>query len=843
MAHDQKSVEELFEEAIARPREERLAYLQDACADSPDVRQVVEMLLRADERAGSFLETPLLSTSDLSGLGAGRESRLESQATFEAGAVVAGRFRIHRFIARGGMGEVYEAWDTELRERVALKTIRPELAQHPEVLERFRREVKQARAISHPNVCRVHELFCEGAGSETKIWFLSMEFLDGFTLSEYIRHHGPIKPALALDLLDQIVKGLTAAHAMGVIHRDLKTGNILLVSGALGNQRAVITDFGLAINVLYRDGVISEPGGQGTPEFMAPEQKKTGKVSALADQYALGVILCEMLTGSRPTGTETAQDRLRLQTTVAKSADPRWARVILRCLEQDPKDRFDRLEEIVPALRPARRSGQPWMWPAFAALLALAIAVGLWYSSRRVPQPASLAVLPLENRTGDPSLEYLGAGITEALTDDLARMPRLQVTAGSIARRYQGEGIDPTAAGRQMNVRFVLTGSIENFRGQMRVPIEVIDVKTGHELWGQTYKAGSDIAELQHEISTDVAYRQQAHVDANMAARLKRQYSTNSNTYRNYLKGRFQLAKRSPDALREAVLDFQQALGSDSHYAPAYAGLADCYSLIAFYGLERPKPVLEQAMRSSQQALELDSTLGEAYTSRALARTFLNFDWQGAEDDYKRSFELNPTYLQAHTWYALLLLAPQGRLAEARAQMTYAQAADPDSALTKVGTAMLEQYAGNYDKSIETLEPYMHDPAAPEPAVEILAVDYLAKHNTAKAIETLSATPAPEFAYSRDALLAAAYARTGQMSKAREGVKQAVLRLHQGNPIAYDTAVIYTALNDPKDALDVLQYAFDERESDLVWVDVDPLLASLRTEQRFHDLLTEMNLQ
>jgi eukaryotic-like serine/threonine-protein kinase len=837
MAHSQKSVEDLFEAALARPPEERVVFLDGVCRDAPDVRKLVEMLLRAEEQAGSFLETPLLSPHD--------PLPPKPCATFEPGCVICDRFQVHRFIARGGMGEVYEAWDSELRERVAIKTIRPDLAEDPEVLDRFRREVKQARAISHPNICRIHELFCHVPESGARVWFLSMEFLDGFTLSEHINHLGPVKPALALDLVEQIVSGLKAAHGLGVIHRDLKSGNIMLVNSSTGRLRAVITDFGLALNVLYRDGGLSEPGGQGTPAYMAPEQTKTGEVSTLADEYALGVIMCEMVTGSRPTRNDVSKARPQLQAAVARSAGARWSRVVLRCLEQDPQNRYGKLDEIVPALRPVERSRHTRVWVGLAAAMVVLILGVLWYWSRPAPPPTSLAVLPLENHTGDSSLDYVGAGITEALTDDLARMPSLQVAAGSIARRYQGPQVDPIFAGKQMHVGSVLSGSIESSRGKLKAPIEVIDVSTGREVWGQTYETKSaDFADLQHQISTDVAYRLQVHVDPSTTARLKRQYSTNPQTYNSYLKGRFQLGKRSPEALREAVVDFQRALTADPHYAPAYAGLADCYSLLAFYGLEKPKPVLEEAIQAAQQALDLDSTLGEAYSSRALARTLLNFDWQGAEDDYKRAIELNPTYLQAHTSYALLLLAPQGRLAEARAQMAYAQAADPDSFLTTVGQAMLEQYAGNYDRSIEVLQPHLHDFGELEPAIEILAVDYLAKRNPAKAIQILTASPTtPESAYTRETMLAAAYALAGETAKAEEVARQVELHLNEGHSLGYDSAVLYAALNDHNKALDMLQYAFDKRESNLVWVNVDPLLISLRSEPRFHSLIAEMNLQ
>jgi TolB-like protein/tRNA A-37 threonylcarbamoyl transferase component Bud32 len=848
------SVEELFEAALALPPEAREAFLQGICGNAPELRRPVEELLRADAQAGSFLNTPLLhfETAATTQPDEPHPDRLAhpqqgktSGGLFRPSVIVAGRFTVNRFIARGGMGEVYEAWDSELKERVAIKTIRPELANNIEILERFRREVKQARAISHPNVCRVHEIFCHRATTENKIWFLSMEFLEGFTLNEYIRHHGPIEPASALELIEQVVHGLSAAHSLGVIHRDLSTRNIMLTSSTSGQRRAVITDFGLALNVLYRDDRIQEDGGQGTPDFMAPEQLKTGEVTYLADEYSLGIVICEMLTGARPVpdpvGSSNGKCLPRLP---AKKLERRWERVILRCLEPQPADRFKTVDEVLAALQPKKRSRNTWMWLVMAAAL-IALIIASWYPFRHATQPTSLAVLPLQNRTGDHSLDYLGAGITEALTNDLTRMPGLQVAAASIARRFRDDDVNPSSAGNKMHVRSVVTGSVESIDGKLRVPVELVDVRTGRQVWGKTYESlPSGIADLQHEISTDLAYRLKVPLDADTTARLKRQYSSNAVAYDAYLKGRFHLAQRSPDDLRGAVSDFQRSVASDANYAPAYAGLADCYSLLAFYGLEKPIPLLKNAMKSSQQALELDSTLGEAYTSRALARTLLNFDWQGAEDDYKRAIELNPTYIQAHAWYALALLMPHGRFAEARGQMAYVQSADPDSPVTIVGLAMVERFAGHPELSIQLLEPRMNGPRPFEPVVETLALSYLETQEGARAIALLRTTPqAPEFAASREALLAVAYARAGEKARAAEALQRTIQKLHEGYFLPYETAIIYTALNDHERALDMLEAAFDERESELVYLNVNPLLATLHSEPRFQNLLTKMSLQ
>lgn len=852
MANHRQTVEELFEEALVRSGEERRRFLDGACADAPELRRLVEELLEADEQAGSFLQTPIITPSrektdeTVSTLSSDRRSGEKghpSSVLLQLGTVVAGRFTINRFIARGGMGEVYEAWDPELRERVALKTVRPDLGASPEVLERFRREVKQARAISHPNICRVHELFCHEVNGQSKVWFLTMELLEGVTLSDHIRHEGPLKPPAAYALVEQMVDGLSAAHRLGVIHRDFKTGNVMLVSAGPGRLRAVITDFGLALNVLRPDGGLAEPGGQGTPAFMAPEQRSTGNVTALADQYALGVVMCEMLTGSRPTRrTNSGEDTSIAVKLPDEKIPPRWRRVIGRCLQSRPEDRFKSVEEISPALSGVRHTWQMWAWPATAVVAAALLAIS--HPFKPHAQPTSLAVLPLENDTGDVGLEYLAEGVSEALTDDLSRMPGLAVTAGSVARRYRGQNVDPRSAGRTLQVRSVVSGSIANPNGKLRIPIELVDTETGRQVWGQTYEGSlSQVPELQHEISADVAYRLKIRLDPDTKARLTRQYSTNSLTYDAYLKGRYHLAQRSPDALQQAIIDFQRALDHDPQYAPAYAGLADSYSMLGFYGLENPAASFSKAMAAAQQALELDSTLGEAYTSRALARSFLNFDWERAEEDYKRAIELNPRYIPAHTWYGLLLLTPLGRRAEAAAQLGYTQSLDPDSLVTTFSLATMDYLSGNEGRSIALCEARMGMLREFEPALQVLADDYLAQGMDRRALNLLETKGTSDGTLRERAVeLGIAYARTGQRAKALTELSIAEESLRQGTFLYYRTAELYTALGNYPKALDLLEEGYAKRESNLVFLSVDPLFAPLRSEPRYLRLIKLMNL-
>ncbi len=841
MGSSQETIEEVFEAALALPVQQRSVFLEEACGHCAELRKSVEELLALDEQAGSFLRTPLLPEGN--GSLPGVEVSGSAFSSLPTGRVLVGRFTLNRFLARGGMGEVYEAWDQDLQERVAIKIIRPDLAASAEVIERFRREVRQARAISHPNVCRVHELFCDEGSTARKVWFFSMEFLDGHTLSEHIRHYGAFAPDRAGELVRQILHGLIAAHAVGAIHRDLKTGNIMLVTSGPGSLRAVITDFGLALNVLRPDAGLEERAGQGTPAFMAPEQRATGKVTVQADQYALGVIVHEMLTGSRVTRRESERSGTKQERSLAPGPLPApWDKIVSRCLQVEPQDRFDSLEELLVLLRTKERSSHKG-WYLMLSCIALVLLAGSFMGSRT--EATSLAVLPLRNQTGDATQNYLSAGVSEALTDDLARMPGLEVTAGSIAQRYLDKSVDPGTAGRELNVHSVVEGSIAQDHGVLRVPIEVIDVRTGRQVWGKIYESNpANIAELQHEISTDVAYHLKVPLDANTAARLERQYSASGGAYDLYLKGRFHLAQRTPDALRAAVVDFQGSLVADSRYAPAYAGLADCYSQMAYYGLEKTIPLLESAISASQQALELDSTLGEAYASRALARTHLNFDWKGAEADYRRAIELNPTYLPAHAWYGLLLLSPMSRHSEAATQMAYVHAADPDALATTMAIATADYFAGHFDESIRLLDAVLTTSPEFEPAISVLASDYLAQRNNEAVFNLLAKFQASAHQKRiRYLLLGMAYAQSGRNADAVALLESSRTSMVEGEDLPYQTAILYTALTDHSKALDMLDLAYEKRDSDMVFLNVDPLLAPLRGEPRFQTLLETMKLR
>jgi tRNA A-37 threonylcarbamoyl transferase component Bud32 len=322
--------------------------------------------------------------------------------TFPQNALIANRYRIVRFVAEGGMGEVYEAEDLELHTRVALKTVRQEIAAHPRILERFKREILTARSVTHANVCRIFDLGVHAGSEGQKLTFFTMEFLEGETLSERIARAGRFSTRDALPLVSQLADALAAAHAAGIVHRDFKSPNVMLVPDG-ASVRAVVTDFGLARGTNVESAAITTNEGtlHGSPAYMAPEQVSGKTIGAPADLYALGVVVFEMVTGALPfleeTAMLTAVKRLHAVApsprTLARHLDPRWERAILRCLAREPADRFSSVTDFVAALSTPgrRRDVRPFVVGALALSVAAALAAHQMAKAPSVPAAPTLA--------------------------------------------------------------------------------------------------------------------------------------------------------------------------------------------------------------------------------------------------------------------------------------------------------------------------------------------------------------------------------------------------------------------------------------------------------------------
>jgi eukaryotic-like serine/threonine-protein kinase len=322
------------------------------------------------------------------------------------GQIVARRFRVLRFINSGGMGEVFEAWDSELGDRVALKTIRPDISSLPSAIDRFKQEVRQARTISHVNVCRVYEVFSHVLDSGEQLWFLTMELL-----ADRLRREGPIPSKQALDLALQMVAGLAAAHEHSVAHRDFKASNVMLVEHPTGKTRVVVTDFGLALRVATGQHAEPEQSKFGTPLYMAPEQVHGGEVGFAADQYALGVVMCEMLTGKCPMRPDPASGMDKALLPPGHHLNARWESIIRRCLEFRPEDRFPAIRDVASALNPVRQPKSPWIIATAAVLCLVSGLVALRVRAGDRVEGAS-QLTPDTDLTSRPSLSRSGKMVT-----------------------------------------------------------------------------------------------------------------------------------------------------------------------------------------------------------------------------------------------------------------------------------------------------------------------------------------------------------------------------------------------------------------------------------------------
>src|SRR5581483_6557780 len=579
---------------------------------------------------------------------------------------VLGHYRILERIGAGGMGVVYRAHDQRLERDVALKVLPPGTLADDSARKRFRQEALAISRLNHPNIATVHDF-----DTQRGVDFLVTELVPGSTLDEMLAARPlPEKDVLQIGL--QLAEGLDAAHRAGVIHRDLKPGNLRLTP----EGRVKILDFGLAKRVDPADQTSltqsrSESDGvAGTPAYMAPEQLKGGKVDTRADLWAAGVVLYELATGQRPFQGQTA-NALAAEIVYAAPPSPqriqpklssRIADIILKCLEKDPENRYQSAKELVVDLRrlvspsaatatsvapPLRRQvGRKALATAGAVVLAIIAAATYLYFHRTppgaVPTPiTSLAVLPLANLSGDVNQEYFADGVTEALITELSRIRGLKVISRTSAMQYKDLKKPVPQIASELGVDAVMEGSVQREGDQVRISIQLIDAPADKSLWAEQYQREyRSILALQSEVARAVVQQIKITLTPQEQVRLRGAGTIVPEAHEAYLKGRFYWNKRTAEDLKKSLEYYQQAIDSDPNYASAYAGMADAYALLGFRGSLPPQEALTRGRDAALRAIDLDGTLAEPHASLAfIAQT--RWDWASAEREYKRALDLN----------------------------------------------------------------------------------------------------------------------------------------------------------------------------------------------------------
>jgi eukaryotic-like serine/threonine-protein kinase len=653
-----RRVKDLFGAALYIPPERQVAFLEDTCDDDAEVRAEVEKMLWGQEQESEFLNTiTLAQRRKLVGL---------EGSTWSAGQLVAGRYRIERFIRAGGMGEVYEAFDMMLEQRVALKTIRAAIEGAPRNLQRFKQEIALAREVTHPNVCRVFDV-AEHSDPQTGagMLLLTMEFLPGRTLAERIKERGRMSPEEALPLARQMGAALAAAHDRKIVHCDFKPGNVMLTPPLEGSpesgERAVVTDFGLALRLPPNPGdQTTRPAGEsviGTPPYMAPEQFLEGApLTAATDIYAFGLVLYEMVTGRRAFHAASVQgeafERFNSAPAAPRELAPElpavWERAILRCLERAPEKRYSNPREIVADLEAPAGTARQVISRRVALLggLLLVAALGAllsrsWWGSRGEKH---LAVLPLTAIGTNPALQVFSDGLTETLTSRLSQFQqferRIWVVPASEVRNAKVGSV--AACRRAFGVNLVMTGSVQESAGVLRVALNLVDANSLRQVASRSIELPtSQTALLEDSVTVDTAEILQITLSPEARKQFQAGMTRNPEAYRLYEQGMGYLRRFGRDNLDQAIEAFHRALDLDDHYALAYARLGEAYER-RYETFTKDLNDAGLARNNALRAADLASGLPSVQITMGMIASAAG-DYNRAVEFYRKALESDPT--------------------------------------------------------------------------------------------------------------------------------------------------------------------------------------------------------
>jgi eukaryotic-like serine/threonine-protein kinase len=765
-------------------------------------------------------------------------------------------------IGSGGMGVVYRAHDQRLDRDVALKILKPGSLLDEAARKRFHKEALTFSKLSHSNIAHVYD-FDSVDGTD----FLVMEYVAGVSLAQKIAA-GPMVEDEVIRLALQIAQSLQAAHEQGIIHRDLKPGNIMVTP----RGEVKLLDFGLAKLFKASASALTESLSEvrelsGTLPYMAPEHLQGFPTDVRSDIWAAGVVVFEMAAGQRP--FPEAQPARLIETILHSSPhapaglSAELRRIISKCLEKDPKNRYQAAQELVSDLQRLQISGSTaWVWTVerirssrrkFLAISATAFFVLLmgrllgwrtWLFGGWGSSPIrSLAVLPLENLSKDPDQNYFAEGMTDALISEMSKVGALRVISRTSVMQYKGTNKKISQIAEELRVDAILEGSVLRIGNDVRITTELVDAKHDRTLWGGNYEGDlSDVLSLQSDVAQAVVREIRITLTPEEKVVLAKSQKVTPEVYDSFLRGEFYLGERTPESLQKAVAEFEKAVTLDSNYALAYAGLADGYGLLGLYDVYPVKEVLPKAKEAALKAIQLDDTLAEAYTSLAWITWSFDWDWEGAERFYKRAIQLSPSYGSAHQFYALYL-ASMGRRKESLSEIKHAQSQDPLSPIISSNVAWCYYLGRDYESAIRqaksTLDLHPDFAVAHEYLGQAYAEQSRTKEAVAEFQQLLQASPSDP---SGTAFLAYAYGRSGNSAQALAEIKELERRSKDKILPGYYFAIAYAGLDDQPATIKWLQQSYEERDGHLVNLKVHPAFDRLQANPHFQELLRRMNL-
>ena len=725
-----KQVDDLLEAALECPAAERASFLDKVCAGDEDLRRELESLLISEGQAEAFIESrPARIAADL---------LTETQP--RPGERIA-HYEVLAHIGSGGMGEVYLAQDTRLARKVALKFLPASLTADPQLRARFLREARLASALDHPNVCTIHEV-----GESLGHLFIAMQYVEGVNLKQLIDSR-PMKLDALLSISLQAADALASAHDLGIVHRDIKPGNIMVTpkgqTKVLDFGLAKLTSGGGATEVRASESELTRTGiVMGTPNYMSPEQSRGERVDYRSDIFSLGAVMYEMATGEAP--FKKRSDAETMNAVINEPHTPVSAfneeigadlfAIIDRALCKEPADRYQSMAEMLKALRPlgqaiglvgqsesqagairfvalGRRSYKRWLWATLALGLTLLSFLLLWiFSLRLTASPPSvsiqsLAVLPMENLSGDASRDYFADGMTDALITDLAKISALQVISRAGVMQYKGTTKTVPEISRDLNVDAVVAGSVLRYGERVRISVELIQAATNRNLWTNSYEGDlRDVLALQRDVARDIAGEIRIKLSPQEQSQLGSTRTVNSETYDNYLRGRYYANRQNRDDIETAIASLERAVALDPTFASAYAELAQAYVWKLFLFAPQEGQLEEKAFTATEKALSLDPNSAVAHLARGrlLWTPARHFPHENAIREYRRALALNPDLDEARNQLAIVY-NHIGAFDEALKELGQAVAINPNNSLAqfRIGETFLFQC--KYEQALTAL--------------------------------------------------------------------------------------------------------------------------------------------
>jgi len=747
-------------------------------------------------------------------------------------AALTDRYRIAAEIGSGGMAVVFRADDRKHNRPVAIKVLKPHLAVGVWA-DRFLREIQIAAGLQHLNILPLYD-----SGEVDGLLYYVMPLVTGESLRARLIREGPLPVLDALQLAREVAEGLGYAHARGVVHRDIKPGNILLSSG-----HALICDFGIARALALAAGdAPTDPGlAIGTPAYMSPEQSAaTSTLDARADIYSLGCVLFEMLAGETPFRGSSGL-ALIAQHNTARPPSLRRLRndvpihledTILRAMAKLPEQRFASAGELA-----ARLSLDP---------VATSRSTGARTGART---GLAILVLPFADLAADPESEYLTDGITEELIQALAQIEAFRVVARTSAFAFKGKREDVREIGERLRVDLVVDGSVRLIGGLVKISVQLVDTSDGYQLWSAQYeRRAGDTLVLEDEIAHTIASVLRARLAGEAAPQPAAVHDRSAPArdpaaHEAYLKGRYHWNKRTEPGIVRSIGYFEQAITRAPDDPPIHAALADSYLTLGIYGSASPDQVMPKARASAERALALDRRSAEAHTALGCVSALYQWSWRAAEDHFRRAVELKPGYPTAHQWRAMHLLLPLGRFEEGRRALEQARQLDPLSPAILTSLAVLSFFQRDWARAVHELDEVLELDSGFAAAHYFLGQAHLWRSEPDQARNALSrAVSLTDESVETVAGLAYANGLAGRGAEARAALDGLISRSEQSYVSPIRIAQIYLGLGERDRALDWLGRALDQRATDVVWIALHPMYDSVREEPRFVDALERTGL-